>query len=592
MARRYMEEFGVQIAGNGYEVIPIIPGEKRPAGEKWQKLAGTVEGVHDYIADGKGGYGIGIKARKAPAIDIDILDEAVVEEVKEIVREIVGESPLKRVGKAPKELWVYRVKDKDSMFPKVDSGTWIDSQGRECKVEILADGQQFVAAHIHPDTGKPYKWLGKSVLNTPLADLPVLTHEQANQVRDRVLSLFLGHGWTKKSRNNITRLTNPVDDDDPFSAFRPKVQISDEELEARLFSITDNVDHDQWFQIGMALYHQYDGSQQGFDLWDRWSQSAPNYDRAALEKRWPSFDNKDRAHMPMTCQIILKLSKDADKAATEKKVTDFAAKLQTATNTNELVEVCDEIKVVDLPTHVRELLTGKVKAKWKDLTGDNPRIGFIRDLIRYENREIISAPPWAKPWVYCAQTDELFNLHNRTQLSRAAFNVAFARYMLSPSERLEGKATPEIQPVDAVVNLYQVPTVYNRMFMPGQPQLYSINGIDYANSYTEEGLPGIAGASVPGRIRSHRHLPRSFRAYHCRRTRPDDLPRLHHVHCTEPRPAGELGDPAARRRRRWQVVLHCDPQGRDGREQRQYDPRQGAGGKVQPVGRERAGLLY
>lgn len=497
MARRYMEEFGVQIAGNGYEVIPIIPGEKRPAGEKWQKLAGTVEGVHDYIADGKGGYGIGIKARKAPAIDIDILDEAVVEEVKEIVREIVGESPLKRVGKAPKELWVYRVKDKDSMFPKVDSGTWIDSQGRECKVEILADGQQFVAAHIHPDTGKPYKWLGKSVLNTPLADLPVLTHEQANQVRDRVLSLFLDHGWTKKSRNNITRLTNPVDDDDPFSAFRPKVQISDEELEARLFSITDNVDHDQWFQIGMALYHQYDGSQQGFDLWDRWSQSAPNYDRAALEKRWPSFDNKDRAHMPMTCRIILKLSKDADKAATEKKVTDFAAKLQTATNTNELVEVCDEIKVVDLPTHVRELLTGKVKAKWKDLTGDNPRIGFIRDLIRYENREIISAPPWAKPWVYCAQTDELFNLHNRTQLSRAAFNVAFARYMLSPSERLEGKATPEIQPVDAVVNLYQVPTVYNRMFMPGQPQLYSINGIDYANSYTEEGLPELPGHLSP-----------------------------------------------------------------------------------------------
>ena len=498
MARRYMEEFGVLIADNGYEVIPIIPGEKRPAGEKWQKFDGTAEGVADYIADGKGGYGIGIKSRWCPAIDMDILDEEVVEEVKEIVREIVGESPLKRIGKAPKELWVYRVESKDTAFPKVDSGTWIDGQGRECKVEILADGQQFVAAHIHPDTGKPYRWLdGKSVLNTARKDLPVLTHEQATAIRERVLQLFLGHGWTKKTRNGITRLANPLDDDDPFSAFRPKVQISDEELERRLFLVEDNTDHDTWFQIGMALYHQYDGSEQGFDLWRRWSESAHNYDLAALEKRWPTFDNKDRSHTPITCRIILKLSKDAEEATAKKKVTDFMAALAASTNTDELVAVCDEIKVIELPNHVRELLTGKVKSKWKDLTGDNPRIGFVRELIRYESKEIISAPPWVKPWVYCSQTDELFNIHNRTQLTRPAFNVAYARYMLTPTERLEGKATPEIMPVDAVVNLYQIPTVYNRMFMPGQPSLYSINGVDYANSYTEDGIPELPGDLSP-----------------------------------------------------------------------------------------------
>lgn len=498
MARRYMEEFGVKIADNDYEVIPIVPGEKRPAGKNWQKFDGSAEGVADHLADGKGGYGIGIKSRWCPAIDMDILDESVVEEVKEIVREVVGESPLKRIGKAPKELWVYRVESKDHAFPKVDSGMWIDGQGRECKVEILADGQQFVAAHIHPDTGKPYQWLdGKSVLNVPRKDLPILSHEQADQIKQRVLQLFLGHGWTKKSKNAITRLANPLDDDDPFSAFRPKVQIGDEELERRLFLIEDNTDHDTWFQIGMALYHQYDGNEYGFDLWRRWSESAHNYDLAELEKRWPTFDNKDRAHTPITCRIILKLSKDAEEATAKKKVVDFVAALTASTNTDELVAVCDEIKIVELPNHVRELLTGKVKAKWKDLTGDMPRIGFVRELIRYESKEIISAPPWVKPWVYCSQTDELFNIVNRTQLTRAAFNVAYARYMLTPTERLEGKATPEIMPVDAAVNLYQIPTVYNRMFMPGQPSLYSINGVDYANSYTEDGIPELPGNLSP-----------------------------------------------------------------------------------------------
>lgn len=495
-ARRYMEEFGVQIAGNGYEVIPIIPGEKRPAGRNWQKLAGTVEGVHDYIADGKGDHGIGIKSRKCPSIDIDILDEQVNEEVQQIVLEVIGDTPLKRIGKAPKVLWVYR-QEKDGMFPKVDTGMWLDSQGRESKCEILADGQQFVAAHIHPDTGKPYKWLGASPLNLPRADLPILTHEQAKEIKERVLQLFLGHGWTKKTKNAITRLTNPVDDDDPFSAYRPKVQIGDNELERKLFLIEDNTDHDTWFQIGMALYHQYDGSQQGFDLWDRWSQSAPNYDREALEKRWPTFNNRDKAHIPITCRIILKLSKQAEEESTKEKLRDFVASLDGSESTDALVAVCDEIKLVEFPNHVREVLTGKVKQNWKRLTNETPRIGFVRELIRYESKEIISAPPWVKPWVYCSQTDELFNIVNRTQMTRAAFNVSHARHLLTPTERLEGKSVPETQPVDAVVNLYQIPVVYNRMFMPGQPALYSMNGVDYANSYTEEGIPELPGEMSP-----------------------------------------------------------------------------------------------
>lgn len=495
-ARRYMEEFGERIAENGFEVIPITPGYKYPAGEgkgKWQKFDGSPDGVQDYLSQGWGGDGVGIKARYSPGVDMDIIHEDVLQEIKDIVLDVVGDSPLKRVGFAPKELWVFRTEESD-VWPKVDTGEWFDQQGNKAKVEILSDGQQFVAAHIHPDTGKPYQWLNKtSVLNTKRKSLPTLSHEQAIEIRDRSLSVFLGHGWVKKSKSAITRLANPMDDDDPFSAYRPKVQISDSELERKLFSITDNEDHDTWFQIGMALYHQYDGSPQGFELWDRWSQGAGNYDAAALEKRWPTFNNKDNSHTPITCRIILKLAKETETVNLKEVIADITKRLADATSVDELVDACNEIKVTELPSHVRELMTTKVKGKWKDLTGDTARIGFVRELIRYESKEIISAPPWVKPWVYCSQTDNLFNIVNRTELTRPAFNAANARYMLTPTERLEGKASPETLPTDAVLNLYQIPTVYNRMFMPGQPALYSINGIDYANSYTEEGIPELPG---------------------------------------------------------------------------------------------------
>lgn len=496
-ARRYMEEFGVRIADNGYEVIPIIPGEKRPSGNKWQKFDGSAEGVADYIADGKGAYGVGIKARYAPSVDMDILDPEVLDEIKEIVRDVAGESALRRVGFAPKELWVYRAEAGET-WPKVDTGEWFDPQGRKAKVEILADGQQFVAAHVHPDTKKPYQWVGgKSVLDTPRSDLTTLTHEQAEEIKQRSLAVFLGHGWVKKSKNAITRLQNPLDDDDPFSAFRPKVQIGDNELERRLTTIKDNEDHDTWFQIGMALYHQFDGSQQGFNLWDEWSQGASNYDLKELEKRWPTFDNKDRAHTPITCRIILKLSKDAVIVEAKETLKDILVGIAEAQDTDQLVEVCGKIKHIEFPDHTRELLLGKVKGRWKDLTKEMPRIGFVRDLIRYENKEIISAPPWAKAWTYLTQTDSFYNYRDRSELSRVAFNTLNARHLISPGDRLEGKATPEQSAADMATNLYQIPTVYNRMYMPGLPELYEYKGLQYINSYSDADIPELPAELSP-----------------------------------------------------------------------------------------------
>lgn len=496
MGRKYLEEFGTRIADNGYEVIPIIPGAKRPAGEKWQKYDGTAEGVQDHIADGKGDHGVGIKSRYAPAVDMDIINEDVLNEIKEVVREIAGESDLKRVGFAPKELWVYRAEPGDT-WPKVDTGEWFDDDGNKAKVEILSDGQQFVAAHIHPDTGKPYQWLGKSVLTTKREDLTLLTHEQAIEIRDRATQIFLGHGWRKKTKNAIQRLANPLDDDDPFSAYRPKVQIGDGELERRLMSIKDNEDHDTWFQIGMALYHQYDGSEQGFKLWDEWSQGASNYDYAALEKRWPTFNNKDRSHTPITCRIILKLSKDVAEEAARETLADVLNGIMGAMDTDELVEVCNKIKHIEFPVHTRELLLGKVKGRWKDITKETPRIGFIRDLIRYENPEIISAPPWAKDWIYLTQTDSFYNFRDRSETNRPAFNSMNNRFLITPAERLEGKATPEQSAADMALNLYQIPTVYNRMYMPGYPDMFEYKSQRYVNSYSDADVPELPGELSP-----------------------------------------------------------------------------------------------
>jgi len=61
---------------------------------------------------------------------------------------------LKRVGLPPKRLIPFRCV---TPFKKI-SATFKAPDGVTHKVEVLADGQQFVAEGIHETTQQPYRW--------------------------------------------------------------------------------------------------------------------------------------------------------------------------------------------------------------------------------------------------------------------------------------------------------------------------------------------------------------------------------------------------------------------------------------------------
>ena len=489
-ARRYLEEFGVRVADNGYAVIPIIPGEKRPYGKGWEKYDGTSEGVEDWLKAGKGDHGIGIKAKDTPAVDVDIHDKAVVEKIVEFVVGLTGET-LRRVGLPPKTLLPFQ---SDEPFPKIDTGFWLDDKGNTVKVEILADGQQFVAAHIHPDTGKPYQWLGgKSVLNTPRDELPILTKEQGEAIKQFAIQTFMDSGYTKKTKA-IQRLSaTGFDPDDPFAAVRAKTEISDSTLHDKLMLVPSNDDYEMWFHVGMALFHQYDGAQVGLDLWHQWSSSAANYDADALDKKWPTFNIQQKDRPPITARFIIKQAKEEETRINEEVLVDVLDKIGLAEDLKQLKDVCEVIKHTQFDMVVREMIVGKVKQRFAKIAGTPPRIGVVRDMTRYESPENRAMPGWLKNWVYIQHDSTFFNTADRRQVSREAFDASFARLMLTPSERLEGKSVPETSAYAAAMNLYQVPVVYNRQFMPGLDALYAMNGIHYVNSYTDHDVPELPG---------------------------------------------------------------------------------------------------
>ncbi|HYI83204.1 MAG TPA: VapE domain-containing protein, partial [Acetobacteraceae bacterium] len=82
---------------------------------------------------------------------------------------MLGATPLRRVGNAPKALLCYRTA---KPLPKAETPELFLPDGAKAQVEVLGAGQQFVAHGIHPETRRPYAWPRGAPDAVALAELP------------------------------------------------------------------------------------------------------------------------------------------------------------------------------------------------------------------------------------------------------------------------------------------------------------------------------------------------------------------------------------------------------------------------------------
>jgi hypothetical protein len=121
--------------------------------------------------------GLGIACGKVVCCDIDVYDPEQARWTERLARSRLGDTPLRRVGRWPKVALVYRTAGRP--ISKTQSPE-LFKVGVKAKVEVLRQGQQFVAFGIHPETREPYTWDGATPETTPLAELPAVTQEQVD----------------------------------------------------------------------------------------------------------------------------------------------------------------------------------------------------------------------------------------------------------------------------------------------------------------------------------------------------------------------------------------------------------------------------
>lgn len=319
----YLKKHARKLYENGYKIVPIARGKKFPPFDGWQKVKTTPNNIKKWW-NIESLTGVGLLCEYVVSVDIDIRDPEVVNDVVAKLEEIVGTTDLiRRVGFAPKLLIPFRIVDEESKFHKIQSSVYTDWMGVEHKLEILGKGNQCVAYHIHPDTNEPYKYLtDKDFLNTKYDDLPTLTAFQAKQLVDWFESdVVTALEWEKKPTAGNTqkgKLREALVSDDPLDNIVPPLEISDFKVVKTLEAIDANTDMESWVKVGFALYHQYNGSDLGLQLFKTWSATSDNEKHQKnikrIKTRWTSFEAEISHVKPVTFAYPLELAKDIEDA--------------------------------------------------------------------------------------------------------------------------------------------------------------------------------------------------------------------------------------------------------------------------------------
>jgi hypothetical protein len=308
---RYLATHGPELLANGYEIVPIKPGYKYPKGlTGWHNITADRAQLSAWLANGYADAGVGVLTRYAPAVDIDVNDDDIVKLLIAWCDKHIGPT-VHRVGRAPKVLLAYR---STKPMAKMMSSTYTDWTGTANRVEILGDGNQYVAYAIHPGTGQPYIWTtAHGLAETPHDSLPIITPEQAQALIDYYHSI-VPDDWTPVAKT--ARQPNPssVQASSQTAADRlllnakPPIDISDSDLQQALSLIPADDYHD-WVTVGMALHHQYRGGEAGYRLWDKWSSKSSRYKAEGMLAKWYTYRDDPTRHEQVTVATILHMAK-------------------------------------------------------------------------------------------------------------------------------------------------------------------------------------------------------------------------------------------------------------------------------------------
>lgn len=392
----HFRNHGRALLANGYLIVPIRKGEKRPAISGWQKARLGMEDLTRYPDHGVGVL-CGQGAHPIVGVDIDVSHQVIGPALIAWCRSNLGDGG-ERVGAAPRILLAYRAdsagwaKGASVQFFDPTDPTKPSGKDNHQQVEILGLGQQFVAYHEHPDTGRDYEWvdLMGGLESLRASDLPVVTEAQIAALLAEVSRLVRttpGVSVVGSAESPAMRSSSDADD---LMSLVARVGMSFAEVERWVSYLENDGDsYDHWTHVGMSLHHEFAGTEHEADalaLWKEYGSRSSKDDPKQYDYKWRSFGGGSGA--PTTLRWLLKIcgqaKREKDHEGRRAALDEAKELIRSQTDSLKLggKEVLEKLKnlIPDDPL-VRTEIIGAFQAHYKALTKTNMPITQARALL-------------------------------------------------------------------------------------------------------------------------------------------------------------------------------------------------------------------
>lgn len=104
-----------------------------------------------------------------------------------------------------------------------------------------------------------------------------------------------------------------VDPDDFMAGHEPRLGLTVNQMEEIVSSLDPDMGREDWIKVGMALHHECEGDETGFEIFNEWSACGGKYpSEEALRDQWDSFERRKGAgRRQVTMASVIRMAKDA-----------------------------------------------------------------------------------------------------------------------------------------------------------------------------------------------------------------------------------------------------------------------------------------
>lgn len=524
----WIKDYGSALVSLGYTIIPIIPFDadhgsagKAPALKDWRDVRADKALVRKW-AKSKPRSGIGINTTFNPAVDIDTLDEEAAEYMISYIEENYGFAPV-RTGRPPKALMMFKASEP---FTKVKSSQWVDPAGElNAKgkpvlqaVEVLADGEQFVAFGIHPSTKKPYFWRGvddPSKLDGDF-DLIELTLTDARVICDEF------DRWIQANRPNWVREQRPMrgrpavgpddwtdpelddgpdglDDDDIAAISGLQWNGTYEEMTEFLDSFPNDGGYDDWIRMIAAVRSGEREEDEFRELALEWSRKSEQHDDDYFDLKWEGGKfQRVLGEVANINRIVENSEKERARvegdALIKADVIPAFQKARTMEEWNEAAELMRGAATFGIQREAATKIAVEAFNKISDvkLTAKEITKHLVYDWSKAQ------APVWLRPWVYLGGLHQMYNRRTGAVRIPQAFDAEFLPEVdgIAPSPMVFAR---KMRPVLAVEKAVYRPLQHgnldgnlrDELCMIDDPDVFIEDGKHYLNTFKPDSIPPV-----------------------------------------------------------------------------------------------------